>query len=84
MGGNGYEGTVFELSPNAAKTAWTETVLYSFWTQANCTDGAFPESGVVRAPSGNLYWHDHRGRPKQRDRHLRQRRGVRAGKVKLP
>jgi hypothetical protein len=45
---------VFELTPNAAKTA-TETVLYSFWAQAGCTDGAFPESGVVRAPSGNLY-----------------------------
>jgi hypothetical protein len=27
MGGNGYEGTVFELSPNTAKTTWTETVL---------------------------------------------------------
>jgi hypothetical protein len=48
---------VFELTPNAAKTAKTatETVLYSFWAQAGCTDGAFPESGVVRAPSGNLY-----------------------------
>jgi hypothetical protein len=30
MGGNGYEGTVFELSPNAGKTAGTETVLYRF------------------------------------------------------
>jgi hypothetical protein len=47
MGGNGYEGTVFELSPNTAKTAWTETVLYSFWAQAGYTDGAFPDSIII-------------------------------------
>ncbi len=50
-GGANNGGTVFE-PPNAAKTTWTETVLYSFCAQAGCTDGAFPESGVVRAPSG--------------------------------
>jgi uncharacterized repeat protein (TIGR03803 family) len=54
-GGANNGGTVFELTPNAAKTAWTETVLYSFCAQAGCTDGAFPVAGVVRAPSGNLY-----------------------------
>jgi hypothetical protein len=27
----------------------------SHCAQANCTDGASPEAGVVRAPSGNLY-----------------------------
>jgi uncharacterized repeat protein (TIGR03803 family) len=55
LGGTGGAGTLFELTPNAAKTAWTEAVLYSFCAQANCTDGAFPLGGVVRAPSGNLY-----------------------------
>ena len=35
-------GAVFALTPNAAKTKWTETVLYSFCAHVvgrNCTDG---------------------------------------------
>ncbi|MGH6848253.1 MAG: choice-of-anchor tandem repeat GloVer-containing protein [Methylocella sp.] len=54
VGGSG-GGTVFELTPNAAKTAWTETVLHSFCSQANCADGANPEAGLIRNASGNLY-----------------------------
>lgn len=35
-------GVVFELKPDS-----TETVLYAFCAQANCTDGAFPLAGVT-------------------------------------
>ncbi len=48
-------GTVFELTPNAAKTKWTETVLYSFCTQSACTDGAVPYAGLIMDKSGHLY-----------------------------
>jgi len=48
-------GTVFELKPNAAKTAWTEKVLYSFCSQAECTDGTEPYGSLLMDSSGNLY-----------------------------
>src|SRR5208337_3642587 len=32
-----------------------ETVLYSFCSQANCTDGAEPLAGLVLDGQGNLY-----------------------------
>jgi uncharacterized repeat protein (TIGR03803 family) len=50
-------GTVFELTPNAAKTKWTETVLYSFCAQGgtSCTDGDGPAAGLIRDAAGNLY-----------------------------
>jgi uncharacterized repeat protein (TIGR03803 family) len=47
-------GTVFELTPNGSG-GWTETVLYSFCSQANCTDGGLPSAGLVRDAAGNLY-----------------------------
>lgn len=43
-------GTVFKLAPDG-----TETVLYSFCSLANCFDGGFPESGLVKDKAGNLY-----------------------------
>lgn len=43
-------GTVFKLDP-----AGNETVLYSFCSQANCTDGYFPDAGLLEDSSGNLY-----------------------------
>ena len=45
------------LTPNASKTKWTETVLYSFCPpgQPHCTDGAWPQSGLIMDKSGNLY-----------------------------
>jgi uncharacterized repeat protein (TIGR03803 family) len=43
-------GTVFKITP-----AGTLTRLYSFCSQANCSDGAFPASGLVQARDGNLY-----------------------------
>ncbi len=47
--GNGC-GTVFKLAPDG-----TETVLYSFCSLANCSDGGFPETNLILDKSGNLY-----------------------------
>lgn len=43
-------GTVFKMSANG-----TLTTLYNFCTQTNCTDGAYPDSGLVQASDGNFY-----------------------------
>lgn len=53
-GANGF-GAVFELTPNATRTKWTETVLYSFCSQANCADGSYPYSGLIVDRAGHLY-----------------------------
>ena len=47
-------GTVFQLTPNPT-LPWTETVLYSFCSQSNCTDGFFPSANLLADSSGNLY-----------------------------
>ena len=54
LGGNNMAGTVFELSPNGAG-GYTETVLYSFCSLSNCTDGSYPYSPVISDGRGNLY-----------------------------
>ncbi len=52
-GANSY-GTVFELSPPAAKGgAWTETILHNFADDG--VDGNYPYSSVVMDAHGNLY-----------------------------
>lgn len=43
-------GTVFKLTPPAE-----ETVLYSFCSQQNCTDGLAPTAALVADKAGNLY-----------------------------
>lgn len=43
-------GTVFELARDG-----TETVLYNFCSQQNCSDGGFPYAGLITDGSGNLY-----------------------------
>jgi uncharacterized repeat protein (TIGR03803 family) len=48
-------GTAFVLKPNAAKTQWTQTVLYSFCSASSCADGEYPVAGLVMDPSGSLY-----------------------------
>lgn len=49
-------GTVFELSPPSNGVGqWIETVLYTFCSKANCSDGASPQSGVIFDSVGNLY-----------------------------
>jgi uncharacterized repeat protein (TIGR03803 family) len=52
-GGQSGGGTVFELSPN--EIGYTESVLYNFCAQANCSDGKEPQGGVVMDSAGNLY-----------------------------
>jgi uncharacterized repeat protein (TIGR03803 family) len=48
-GGNGY-GTIFQITAGGALTT-----IYSFCSQANCTDGASPNAGLLQATDGNLY-----------------------------
>ena len=54
LGGSGSgllgNGTVFKLTPEG-----NETVLYSFCSVANCTDGSSPYSSLVLDRNGNLY-----------------------------
>jgi uncharacterized repeat protein (TIGR03803 family) len=50
-GGSGFDGTVFELSPQS-NGAWTETVLYNF---TGGSAGGSPFNGVVFDSHGNLY-----------------------------
>jgi uncharacterized repeat protein (TIGR03803 family) len=50
-GGIDNPGTIFKMTRNPGG-AWQETVLYSF-TGGN--DGAYPSSGVVLDPAGNIY-----------------------------
>jgi uncharacterized repeat protein (TIGR03803 family) len=53
-GGDVGSGTVFELSP-AGGGQWTETILHSFCSEPECSDGAFPEAGLILDGAGNLY-----------------------------
>jgi uncharacterized repeat protein (TIGR03803 family) len=58
-GGTGCGGTgcgvVFRLSPQEGGS-WSETVLYTFCSVANCTDGEEPISGpLVMDSAGNIY-----------------------------
>src|ERR1700730_14250637 len=53
-GGPNNGGTVFKLSPNADGT-WTESVLYSFCSLSNCSDGAEPFASLILDQAGNLY-----------------------------
>ena len=54
-GGSGQDsaGTIFELSPNGRK--WKHKTLYSFCSQANCTDGSGPQGTLILDTNGNLY-----------------------------
>jgi len=48
-------GTVFKLAPAQGGGPWTETVLYSFCSESNCTDGEEPASALIMDAAGNLY-----------------------------
>jgi uncharacterized repeat protein (TIGR03803 family) len=50
VGGTMMAGTVFKIT-----TAGKLTTLYSFCAQENCSDGEFPESGLVQANNGKFY-----------------------------
>jgi uncharacterized repeat protein (TIGR03803 family) len=49
-GGTNGDGTVFEIASTG-----TLTTLYSFCSQANCSDGATPYAGLIQATDGNFY-----------------------------
>jgi len=49
-GGTAGGGTVFKLAPDGS-----ETVLYNFCSQMNCSDGAFPGAGLIADGASNLY-----------------------------
>ncbi len=49
-GGKYGYGTVFELATNG-----TETVLHSFCSRRDCSDGAYPAAGLIMDGFGNLY-----------------------------
>ena len=49
-GGNGFDGTVFELTPGTGGT-WTETLPWKF----SGTDGLNPETGLILDTDGRLY-----------------------------
>jgi uncharacterized repeat protein (TIGR03803 family) len=50
LGGASGHGTVFRVDSTGH-----ETVLYSFCSIANCTDGNAPQGGLVQDAAGNLY-----------------------------
>jgi uncharacterized repeat protein (TIGR03803 family) len=52
-GGANSKGTLYELSPSGG--SWTETILYSFCSQTQCTDGSGPIGNLVFDAAGNLY-----------------------------
>jgi uncharacterized repeat protein (TIGR03803 family) len=43
-------GTIFKITPNG-----NLTTLYTFCSQLNCTDGAFPWGGLFQGSDGDLY-----------------------------
>jgi uncharacterized repeat protein (TIGR03803 family) len=51
--GAGDAGTIYQLS-NSGGT-WTDTVLYTFCSADNCTDGNGSYAGLAEDSSGNLY-----------------------------
>ncbi len=52
-GGSQNFGTVFKLTPSGG--SWTESVLHSFCSAANCTDGVEPIGGIVLDAHSNIY-----------------------------
>jgi uncharacterized repeat protein (TIGR03803 family) len=49
-------GVIFKITPSG-----DYTVLYSFCSQANCPDGANPETALIQATDGNFYGTAHSG-----------------------
>lgn len=52
-GGRDNGGTVFQIT--SSNGVWTETTLYNFCSQVNCTDGGLSLSTLIFDPAGNLY-----------------------------
>jgi len=43
-------GVIFKMTPQGSLS-----VVYDFCSQPNCTDGLYPQAGLVQATDGNLY-----------------------------
>lgn len=52
-GNESAEGVVYKVKPKGTRS--TQTVLYSFCSQSDCTDGAMPYGGVVMGSGGEIY-----------------------------
>ena len=52
--GNG-AGVAFRIVPVAGHSKWKETVIYQFCSQADCIDGASPQSGLTINANGVLF-----------------------------
>jgi uncharacterized repeat protein (TIGR03803 family) len=52
QGGPQNRGTMFKISPTSP---YPLTLLYSFCSQTNCTDGQLPYAGVIQHTNGNFY-----------------------------
>jgi uncharacterized repeat protein (TIGR03803 family) len=49
-GTSGNYGTVFKITPGG-----TLTTLHNFCSQTDCTDGQYPDAGLVQATNGDFY-----------------------------
>jgi uncharacterized repeat protein (TIGR03803 family) len=54
-GGAHNSGTVFEITPPKRGKEWTERVLYSFCSRANCADGDYPSAMPIINQTGTIY-----------------------------
>jgi len=52
-GGINGSGSVFQLIPG--KSGGSESVIYSFCSQSDCTDGRSPSAALIMDATGNLY-----------------------------
>ena len=50
MGGANGAGTVLKVTPGGSAT-----VLYNFCSQSGCTDGSYPNAGLIQGSDGNFY-----------------------------
>ncbi|MEI9931550.1 MAG: choice-of-anchor tandem repeat GloVer-containing protein [Rhizomicrobium sp.] len=48
-------GVLFKLSRVVGQRNWMETVLYSFCSQENCADGAYPVGAPLIDQNGNMF-----------------------------
>lgn len=55
LGGANGNGTVYRVSPNAKRTKWTGSILYSFCSIADCSDGNVPQGPVTMDSKGRLF-----------------------------
>lgn len=57
VAGSGYpnNGLVFRLSPVEGRRLWSETVLHTFCSLANCADGSEPSGAPFVDSAGNIF-----------------------------